>query len=63
VKQIGNSYPGSIYEVDNQYIEIITGNGLLRVYELQLEGKRRMPVQDFLAGNKIQKGEYLGETF
>ncbi|MBL7014034.1 MAG: methionyl-tRNA formyltransferase [Candidatus Marinimicrobia bacterium] len=53
--------PGHIYNVDNAFIDVVTGNGLLRIYEVQLEGKRRMTIQDFLAGNRIEKGEYLGD--
>ncbi len=35
-------------------------NSVLRVEELQLEGKRRMPTRDFLNGIKVQTGEKLG---
>jgi methionyl-tRNA formyltransferase len=33
---------------------------LLRIEELQIEGKKRMPVRDFLNGIKIQIGDVLG---
>ena len=37
-----------------------TGAGLLCIYELQLEGKKRMSTHDFLLGVKVQPGEVLG---
>ena len=61
MEKLQNIHPGHIYKVNNQFIDVETGNGLLRVFEVQLEGKRRMSVQDFLAGKKVQEGEYLGE--
>jgi methionyl-tRNA formyltransferase len=36
------------------------GDSVLQIEELQLEGKRRMAVGDFLNGTKIQVGEKLG---
>lgn len=40
---------------------IKTGKGVLSIVELQLEGKKRMYIQDFLHGNKIEKGIVLGK--
>jgi methionyl-tRNA formyltransferase len=36
------------------------GDTVLKIEELQLEGKRRMPARDFLNGVKLQAGEILG---
>lgn len=36
------------------------GDSVLEIDELQIEGKRRMAVRDFLNGTKIQVGEKLG---
>ncbi|MBA2732694.1 MAG: methionyl-tRNA formyltransferase [Acidobacteria bacterium] len=36
------------------------GKSLLRLHEVQLEGKRRMSVRDFLNGERTQAGERLG---
>ncbi len=38
-----------------------TGDGLLKVTQVQLEGKRRMPVKDFLLGYPLEEGLALGE--
>ncbi|KEO72477.1 methionyl-tRNA formyltransferase [Anditalea andensis] len=42
------------YETDGKsYLHFQTGNGALSILELQLEGKKRMQIEDFLRGNKI----------
>ncbi|WP_439482216.1 methionyl-tRNA formyltransferase [Cyclobacterium plantarum] len=42
------------YKTDNKsYIHFQTGNGALSILELQLEGKRKMEVQDYLRGNSL----------
>ena len=40
-------------------IDVATGDGLLRVTDLQLPGKRAMRAQDFINANEIQ-GTVLG---
>lgn len=52
--------PGQIVAVSKDYIEVATEKGNLRIYELQLEGKKRMTTHDFLLGVKMQPGEILG---
>jgi methionyl-tRNA formyltransferase len=45
--------PGSI-ETDNKtYLKFAAADGYIHVVELQLEGKKRMNVDDFLRGNRI----------
>jgi len=42
------------YDSDGKtYLHFQTGQGMLSVLELQLEGKKRMDIADFLRGNKI----------
>lgn len=55
-----NITPGTVTSVTKDCIEVATGNGTLRIYELQLEGKKRMTAHDFLLGVKVQVGESLG---
>lgn len=50
---------GCVEEVTKDAILVSTGNGLLKLLEVQLEGKKRMAVKDFLLGCKIGKGEKL----
>jgi len=49
--------PGSIVRIADHGIEVGTGDGRIIVTELQLEGKKRMEVKNFLAGNKLAAGE------
>lgn len=44
----------------NKDIEIKTGNGIVKILELQLEGGKKMSAKDFLNGKKIEKGTVLG---
>lgn len=47
--------PG-VYLTDNKkFIHYITGNGLLAIEEIQMEGKKRMNIEEFLRGNKISR--------
>lgn len=46
-------YPGE-YKTDNKsFLHFRTADGMLAVEELQLQGKKRMKVEDFLRGNKL----------
>ena len=51
--------PGTIIQVSPEGILVATGEGSLLIKELQLEGKKRMPSADFVAGHKIKPGEIL----
>lgn len=49
--------PGKIVAESAAGIDVLTGDGLLRITQLQAEGKRKMPVADFLNANSL-----LGQT-
>jgi methionyl-tRNA formyltransferase len=51
---------GEILSVGKTSFNAATGGGILTVKELQLEGKRRISVRDFLAGYRLKAGEKLG---
>ncbi|MFI3200671.1 MAG: methionyl-tRNA formyltransferase [Eubacteriales bacterium] len=51
---------GSIIEISKDSFIVQTGEGALEIQEVQLEGKKRMKVRDFLLGNQLQVGEKLG---
>lgn len=56
----GTPEPGTVLETAKDSVLIAAGQGSLRVYSLQLEGKKRMSAHDFLLGVKLQAGEALG---
>ncbi|HNE93347.1 MAG TPA: methionyl-tRNA formyltransferase [Chitinophagaceae bacterium] len=45
---------GSIKSDGKKYFKMACCNGYINILELQLEGKKRMKIEDFLRGNKIQ---------
>lgn len=51
---------GEILRTEKDCIVVAAGKGTLRIYELQLEGRKRMGAHDFLLGVKMQPGEILG---
>ena len=52
--------PGEVAQVRKDAIVIMTGDGLLVVKELQLEGKKRMMADAYLRGYSIKVGTKLG---
>ncbi|MFH1873752.1 MAG: methionyl-tRNA formyltransferase [Pseudomonadota bacterium] len=50
--------PGTVVRTDDE-LGVATGFGTLYLLEVQLEGKRRMRIEEFLKGHKIQVGEKL----
>ena len=52
--------PGTIVEVTKKTLKVQTGNGLLSIKELQMEGKKRMETDAFLRGCSLIEGEKLG---
>ncbi len=55
----GNS-PGRVEQVGKDFLDVACGEGILRIYSLQLEGKKRMAVKDFLLGNEVDAGMVMG---
>lgn len=51
---------GSITKVDRESIYVKTGKGLLRITQLQPEGKKRMDTAAFLRGCSVAVGDVLG---
>ncbi len=48
--------PGTAIWVGLDFIEVETGDGTFLIKEVQLEGKKRISVRDFLCGNPIPHG-------
>lgn len=51
--KINSLTPGTIITDNKTYIDVATGDGLLRITDLQLSGKKRMKSVDFLNGYKL----------
>ncbi len=49
--------PGTVAYVSKECFAIATGRDLLRVWELQPEGKKRMHARDFLRGYQLKAGD------
>ncbi len=52
--------PGEVIEVKKDALVVKTGDGLLVIKELQLEGKKRMTADAFLRGYSLKTGTKLG---
>ena len=55
-----NVAPGTVVEVTKNSIKVQTGQDLLVLKQIQLEGKKRMDVAAFLLGYKVETGDVLG---
>lgn len=51
--------PGEVLQVTRDGIFVQTGKGVLVLREVQFEGKKRMPVRDFLLGCQVKAGEIM----
>lgn len=52
--------PGQVCAVDRERLEIKCGTDVLSLDEVQVEGKRRMPIGEFLRGHSISTGCTVG---
>ncbi len=57
---VKNGLFGTIVAVFKDSFVVLTGDGYLLISEVQLEGKKRMAVKDFLLGYKLEVGTKLG---
>ncbi|RMG63112.1 MAG: methionyl-tRNA formyltransferase [Calditrichaeota bacterium] len=55
--QAARAAPGTILEVDEEGILVACAPGALRLTELQLEGRKRLPAKEFLLGAAIRPGD------
>lgn len=52
--------PGGVIGVDKEHIYVATADSWVAIQEIQVPGKKRMPVADFLRGNKVKPGDFFG---
>lgn len=51
--------PGCVIRVTKDAMEVATGEGVLSLQEVQLEGKKRMEIDAFLRGYKVEEGTFF----
>ncbi|WP_413580786.1 methionyl-tRNA formyltransferase [Bdellovibrio sp. HCB288] len=56
----GSAAPGTVTAVDADSITVATGDGLLKLLEVQPESRNRMKVSDFLKGHALKPGDKIG---
>ncbi|MEF3244733.1 MAG: methionyl-tRNA formyltransferase [Caldisericaceae bacterium] len=54
--------PGKIVKIEKDFFVVSCGVGAVKVLEVQLEGKKRVPSKDFINGYKLKEGEILNEN-
>ena len=54
-----NQKPGTIINIDKNGIKVSTGDNILVLEEIQMPGKKRMLVSEYIKGNSIDKGIIL----
>ena len=59
-EDVVHAVPGTVVGVKKEAFYVRTGEGNLKILAVQPEGKKRMPVKDFLLGYQIKTGEQLG---
>ncbi len=52
--------PGTVIGAGDYGIDVMTGDGILRITELQAPGRKRLPAADFLRGNPFRAGDRFG---
>ncbi len=59
-EQVPSGSPGAVVRPTPAELLVLTGEGLLALEEVQLEGKKRLPIGEFLKGHAVQEGTVLG---
>ncbi|MCM8777333.1 MAG: methionyl-tRNA formyltransferase [Candidatus Omnitrophica bacterium] len=54
--------PGEVVGIGHLCIYVACGQGVIKIKELQMEGKRRMSVSEFLNGHPLKTGDMFSET-
>ena len=57
----GKGRPGAVVAGGKDGLAVATGDGVLDLREVQLEGSKRLAAEDFVRGHRLKNGEILGE--
>ncbi len=57
--ELSHAMPGIVVGVEREAFYVKTGEGILKILVVQPEGKKRMPVREFLLGYQVKAGEQL----
>ena len=52
--------PGTIIKSSKSGLVVACGEGIINILEIQLESARRMTIEEYLCGHKINEGEVIG---
>ena len=57
----GQGKPGEIVSLGGESLDVATGNGILQIFSLQIEGGRKMEAPEFKRGRKdLREGQFMG---
>ena len=57
----GAGHPGEVIRIGKDSFDVQTGFGVLRILEVQPEGKKRMDTGAYLRGYPMETGEFLDD--
>ncbi len=58
---LGQGRPGEIVSLGGESLDVATGDGVLQILSLQIEGGRKMDVPEFKRGRKdLREGQFMG---
>jgi methionyl-tRNA formyltransferase len=58
----GSGFPGSMLAAEHDRLDVMTGDGVLRILDIQPEGKRVMTAREWLAGRRDLKGRFTRDA-
>jgi methionyl-tRNA formyltransferase len=59
----GQGTPGHVLEAAADRLIVAAGRGAVRLLQIQLSGKKPMPVAEFLRGHHVFPGDKMGGDF